>query len=90
VLPAKYFLWGALTIACWVAGLFFLRFWRQSRDRFFAYFAVAFWVLALNWIGLLFIDPTNEARLYVFVIRLFAFIVIIAGIVDKNRQRDDT
>ena len=28
-------------------GLFFLKFWRNTLDRLFAFFAVAFWLLAL-------------------------------------------
>ena len=39
------FLWGASALGCWVIGLFFLRFWRNTRDRLFAFFAAAFWVL---------------------------------------------
>ena len=33
---------GALVMACALAGLMFLRFWRTTRDRFFACFAVSF------------------------------------------------
>jgi hypothetical protein len=36
------FLWGASAAASWAIGLFFLRFWRDTRDRFFAMFATAF------------------------------------------------
>ena len=43
---------GALAMASAVAGLFFLRFWRETRDRLFAMFALAFWVLGVNWLGL--------------------------------------
>lgn len=39
---------GAACALCCVAGLFFLRFWRRSRDRFFAFFAAAFWLMALQ------------------------------------------
>jgi hypothetical protein len=31
-----------------VAGLFFLRLWRQSHDRLFAWFAAAFALLAIQ------------------------------------------
>lgn len=33
---------GAVAMASFVATLFFLKFWRQTRDRFFLLFAVAF------------------------------------------------
>jgi hypothetical protein len=80
-----FFLWGALAMACWVAGLVFLRFWKESRDRFFAIFGCAFWVLGLNWVVLALFHPTGEARHYVYGIRLLAFLLIIGAIIDKNR-----
>ena len=33
---------GAVAMASLVIALFFLRFWRDSRDRFFLYFALSF------------------------------------------------
>jgi len=27
-----------------VAGLFFLHFWRSTRDKFFLYFTASFWI----------------------------------------------
>lgn len=79
-------LWGALAMAGWVAGLFFLRFWRVSRDRLFLFMGIAFWVLALNWLGLALVHWVAETRHYVFVLRLLAFVLIIVGIVAKNRR----
>jgi hypothetical protein len=80
------FLWGASAAASWTAGLLFLRFWRDTRDRFFALFAGAFWALSLNWIGLALTDPPDEARTLFYLVRLAAFVLIIAAIVDKNRS----
>jgi Family of unknown function (DUF5985) len=80
------FLWGALTMAGLVAGLFFFRFWRLSRDRLFLLMGIAFWVLALNWLGLAVLPRIDESRHYVYLLRLLAFLLIIAGIVDKNRS----
>ena len=56
------FLWGASAAASWTIGLFFMRVWRDTRDRFFVMFATAFWVLAVNWISLAITDPQGEAR----------------------------
>ena len=39
---------GFLITGQLIAGLFFLRFWHSSRDRLFAMFAVAFWLLAIQ------------------------------------------
>jgi hypothetical protein len=74
-----------LTMAGLVASLFFLRYWKVSGERLFAYFAVAFALLAVNWLVLAAIDPAFEARHLIYLIRLAAFIVMIVGIVDKNR-----
>ena len=80
------FLWGALAATSAVAGLFFLRFWRLTKDRFFLLFACAFWVLALQWTGLSVLDVADESRHYFFIIRLLAFVLILFAIVDKNRK----
>ena len=81
----KQFCWGMLTMASVVASLFFLRYWKASGERLFAFFAVAFAMLAVNWLALTAVDPAFEARHLIYLIRLAAFIVIIVGIVDKNR-----
>jgi len=83
---AKQFLWGMLTMAHLVAALLLLRFWRMSRDRLFLFFAAAFATLALNWIGLSVIDPALELRHFVYVLRFCAFVLLIVGIIDKNRR----
>lgn len=79
------FVSGAIMMACWVAGLFFLRFWRETRDRFFAGFALSFWLLALERVILVMLDPIDETRTFVYMIRSLAFAVIVLAVVDKNR-----
>lgn len=81
----RQFCWGMLTMAGLVASLFFLRYWKATGDRLFAYFAVAFAMLAANWLTLGVVDPAFEARHLIYLMRLAAFVVIIIGIVDKNR-----
>jgi hypothetical protein len=83
----NWFIWGALTMACAVVGFFFLRFWRESRDRFFLLFAAAFWALGLNWLGLVALPYDVETRHYVYFFRLAAFVLILVAIVDKNRRQ---
>ena len=73
-----------------VAGLFFLRFWRDTTDRFFALFAVAMWIFAANWATLAISPPITESRHHAFLIRLVAFLVIIGAVVDKNRTNRRT
>ena len=79
-------LFGMLTAAALVAAVFFLRFWTLTGDRLFAFFALAFVALALNWLALALTDPASENRYYVYLLRLLAFFFIIFAIVDKNRR----
>jgi hypothetical protein len=69
-----------------IAGLFFLRFHRQTRDRLFLAFAVAFWLLAAQRAAVTFMAHHAEAPLWLYVLRLLAFVLIAAAIVDKNRS----
>ncbi len=79
-------IWGATAMGCLTAGAFFLRFFRQSRDRLFLVFALAFWTLAVNWVGLVATVPTNESRKVIYFVRFLAFLLLLVGIVDKNRK----
>ena len=81
------FLLGALVMACAAAGLFFLRFWRKTRDRLFAIFAVSFWLMGLNWLLLSLTRSDFEFRPALYLIRLLAFVLILYAILEKNRAR---
>jgi peptidoglycan/LPS O-acetylase OafA/YrhL len=76
---------GALVMACLACALFFLRFWKASRDRIFAFFALAFGVMSLNWMALTLLQVDDERRHYLYVIRLVSFLLILYAIWDKNR-----
>ncbi len=80
------FLYGAGAMGCTVIGLFFWKFWRQSRDRLFLMFALAFWILAADRTVLGVVSFATEWREYVFLLRLLAFCLILYGILDKNRR----
>ncbi|MCC6660253.1 MAG: hypothetical protein IT437_05145 [Phycisphaerales bacterium] len=80
------FLNGALAAAAGIGGLFFLRFWRDTHDRLFLALALAFWTLALNWIVLAFATGGDISLVVPHAIRLVAFLIILAGIADKNRR----
>ena len=81
------FLQGLSAAGAWAAGVFFLRFWYESRDRLFAFFAAAFWLMALSWSLLGALSLAAETRPYVYGIRLIAFLLIIIATIDKNRVR---
>ena len=80
------FLAGAVSAGFLVAGLFFLRFWRRSRDGLFAAFAIAFWLLGLNQALLTFSSVPAEERTWLFLLRLAAFVLILAAIWRKNAR----
>ena len=82
------FLTGVAAAGSLAVGLFFLRLWHETRDRFFAFFGTAFWVLALNWLALAWATPAAEHRHYFYIARLVAFLLIILAIMDKNRSSD--
>jgi uncharacterized membrane protein HdeD (DUF308 family) len=77
---------GAIAMASFTIGLFFLRFWKKTRDRFFLFFAVAFALEGLNraMLGLFHTSDENEPIFY--LVRLLSFVLILIAIIDKNRS----
>ena len=76
---------GGIVTASFLAGLFFLRFWRETRDRFFLLFALSFWIEGANRFVLArYVGPNEDAPVY-YLVRLVAYGLIIAAIVMKNR-----
>jgi Family of unknown function (DUF5985) len=75
---------GVTMMGCLTVALFFARFWRETGDRFFLLFALAFATFGVN--RLLLVALTDdEAETVVYVVRLLAFLLIIAAVVEKNR-----
>jgi hypothetical protein len=68
-----------------VAATFFARFHRRSGDRLFLWFALAFGLLAFQRIALAVTTGWIENVTWLYVLRLAAFVLIIAAIIDKNR-----
>jgi len=79
------FLIGAISVSFYLAGMYFFRFWRRTRDRFFLYFALAFWMESVNRaiIGMR-SNPSEDSPL-VYGIRLLAYGLILFAIWQKNR-----
>ena len=80
------FLSGAVAAAFVVAGLFFLRFWKRTRDGLFVAFALAFWLLGLTQALLALSDIPVEERSWLYLLRLAAFSLILVSIWRKNRR----
>jgi hypothetical protein len=81
------FVSGATMAAALVIAVIFFRYWRQTRDRLFLGFALGFAVFSASRLILAFLDEDDEGRVFVYGLRLLAFLLILAAIVDKNRSR---
>ncbi|MBX3041156.1 MAG: hypothetical protein KF789_10675 [Bdellovibrionaceae bacterium] len=80
------FLVGAITMASFIIGLFFIKFYRRTRDRLLLLFGNSFLLLGVERLLLMGVPQENEARSFIYVIRLIAFSMIIVGIILKNRE----
>ena len=74
---------GVLVAGYLVAALFFLRFRRETGDRLFLAFSVAFAILAVQRMAL---ALTTRSETLIYGLRLLAFVLILAAIIDKNRK----
>lgn len=85
------FLAGIACAAFGASGVFFLKFWRASRDPFFLYFSLACWLLAIERCAIVALDRTpseisSESGIWVYLVRLVSFVVILVGVIKKNRR----
>jgi hypothetical protein len=78
---------GAIAVGWLIAGLFFFRFWRQTRDRFFLWFALSFWLEAGNRVTLGMMIDTSEDNPAIYGLRVLAYGLILLAIWQKNRPR---
>ena len=82
----NHMLLGGIAIGSFVAGLFFLRYWLSTRDRFFLFFMLAFWIEAINRFDMALTDTWNEDVSPVhYLVRLVTYGLILLAIWDKNR-----
>jgi uncharacterized protein DUF5985 len=78
---------GAIAMASLVAALFFLRFWRDTKDRLFLFFSISFLVEGLNRFALAMVSDPNEDQPFFYVVRFLSFLLIVAAILDKNLSK---
>jgi hypothetical protein len=83
------FLAGATVMGFALAGLFFLRFWTRTRDQLFLAFTASFWLLGLSQAMLTFSNVSVEERTPLYLLRLAAFILILAAVWRKNAKAKD-
>jgi hypothetical protein len=75
---------GAIAAMNFVASLFFLRFFKTTRDRFFLFFAVAFSLEGLCRILLGLHGSSGEYEPLFYLLRLLSYLLILYAILDKN------
>lgn len=80
------FLGGVLTMGYVVLGVFFLKFWRRTRDPLFIMFTWAFWLMAVNGFAVSASSGYELDVVWSYMLRLLAFVLIIVAIVRKNME----
>ncbi len=80
------FLGGAVAMGFAVAALFFLKFWRRTREGLFLAFSASFLLLALNQALLTLSGIPIEERSWLYLLRLAAFMLILAAMWWQNRR----
>lgn len=80
------FLAGAVALGFFVCALFFLRFWRRTRDQLFLAFSLAFALLGTGQSVLALANIPSEERGSLYLFRLGAFAIILVAIIRKNRR----
>ncbi|MTW09926.1 hypothetical protein GM658_04875 [Pseudoduganella eburnea] len=75
---------GAIFMSAMVIALFFVRYWRHSRDTLFIYFAIAFVLEGVH--RLLQAWPADDPDTpQYYLLRLLEYGLILVAIVKKNR-----
>jgi membrane-associated PAP2 superfamily phosphatase len=80
------FLSGAVALGFAVCALFFLRYWRRTREELFLAFALAFLLLGVGQTVLALANIPTEERGSIYLVRLVAFLLILVAIYRKNRS----
>jgi len=77
---------GAIAMASAVVSLFFIRFWKRTKDTFFLCFAISF---LLDGLSRLIMGATSlqDSSSLIYVIRMFAYFLIIYAIYIKNLNK---
>jgi hypothetical protein len=82
--PLTHVLLGAVIMGDLIAGLFFVRFWKQTGDRFFLFFAASFATIAVSRVVVDEGIPPFGYEPFGYMIRILSYLFIIAAILYKN------
>jgi len=81
------FLLGIIVCASLVAGTYFLKFWRKTRDVLFLAFGMAFLIEGLNRAASLLLEEPSRGHVALYLLRLLCYLLILGAIINKNRRR---
>jgi hypothetical protein len=90
MIEMDHFISGGVAFGYLMAGVFFLRFWRRTHDRLFVMFALAFWLLGIVRFAIVATSVTTgevHEDHFLYWFRLIAYLLILAGILDKNLRK---
>jgi len=80
------FLGGAIALGFTIAALFFLKFWRRTCEGLFLAFSGSFLLLAATQALLTLSGIPTEERSWLYLLRLLAFLLILAALWWQNRR----
>jgi hypothetical protein len=81
---------GAIAMASLVIATVFVRYWRNTGDRFFLYFALSFGIEGAHRIYSSIGGMMREDTPHHYLIRLLAYGLILWAILEKNWPRNKT
>jgi uncharacterized membrane protein HdeD (DUF308 family) len=64
--------------------MFFLKFWKTTRDSLFLAFGASFIIEGLNRCAVLFIQKPNEGSPWIYLVRLLSMLFILVAILRRN------
>ncbi len=82
------FINGALAATWLIAVVFFLRYWLNAKDELFVWFAAAFLTFAAHSVLRTFDVGASEHAHIIYLVRLAGFVMIVVGILRKNRRTE--
>lgn len=85
--PLTFFFSGIIFTSFGFAGIFFLKFWKKTKERFFLAFALACWALSIERIAMLIESKNNETSAWVYLFRLVAFFLVFLAVYHANQQK---
>jgi uncharacterized membrane protein HdeD (DUF308 family) len=87
-LQTDIFLLGFVAASSLVAALFFLRFWRDTRDHLFLAFSAFFGLQGISEGFVLFLPRPNEGNFLLFLVRFLSIVAVVAAVLRKNMKRE--